>query len=101
MTQAEWRWDEGKKNLPRNRKLKGIKTARDGAGELDGGLAKGRLPRPGLQERGACRASEPLCHSPQRGEAGAWSTKASHGDLRAHCTGPRLGEHPDQLSRES
>ena len=36
-------WNEKKKNLPRNRKLKGIKTARDRAEELDGGLVKGRF----------------------------------------------------------
>lgn len=36
-------WGEKKKDLPRNRKLKGIRTARDEAEELDGGLVKGRV----------------------------------------------------------
>lgn len=30
--------------MPRNRKLKGIKTARDEVEMLDGGLVKGRFP---------------------------------------------------------
>lgn len=30
--------------MPRNRKLKGIKTARDEVEELDRGLVKGRFP---------------------------------------------------------
>lgn len=55
----------GKKDWPGNRKLKGIKTPRDGAEELDGGLVRGRLrslgwgsraPAPG-QASGSCGAA--------------------------------------------
>lgn len=45
-------WDEGKKDLPRNRKLKGIKTARDGGGGRGGwrgvGWRPGERQVPGL-----------------------------------------------------
>lgn len=43
-------WGGGKKDLPRNRKLKRIRTARDRAEEPDGGLVKGGLMGSGLQE---------------------------------------------------
>lgn len=45
--------------MPRNRKLKGIKTARDRAEELGGGLEKGRFLGSGLWDPG----KEGLGHS--------------------------------------
>ena len=77
----------GKKDLPRNRKLKGIKTARDGAEELDRGRAKGRLPESGLQEPGPCWTSgSPVTAAGWR--ADPRPTEPQCEDLRAHYTGP-------------